>query len=116
MPELKKTKGILLKTKDSVLNTKEGLLKTEDILLKTKDSPSVNSKLLTHILTNVPSYQPTHMQTSDLDDYNKFSLWLSLKINIVASMYLEETKIFALIYLWASSWKWNYRKQWKLPL
>ena len=24
-------------------------------------------------------YSPTHPQTSDLDDYNKFSLWLSLK-------------------------------------
>ena len=66
MPELKKP-DILLKTKD-------GLLKTEDILLKTKGGPSVNRKLLTHILTNVP----THTQASDLDNYNKISLWLSL--------------------------------------
>ena len=53
MPELKKTEDILLKPKDS-------LLKTEDILLKTKYGPSVNRKLLTHILTNVPNHPPTH--------------------------------------------------------
>ena len=53
MPELKKTEDILLKTKD-------GLLKTEDALLKTKDGPSVNRKLLTHILTNIPTHPPTH--------------------------------------------------------
>ena len=55
MPELKKTKDVLLKTKD-------GLLKTEDVLLKTKDGPSVNRKLLTHILTNVPIHPPTDIQ------------------------------------------------------
>ena len=75
----KKTKDILLKTKDSRLKTEDSLLKTEDVLLKTKDSPSVNSKLLTHILTNVATYHPlTHTQTSDLDNYNELSLWLSL--------------------------------------
>ena len=68
MAELKKTKDVLLKTKDS-------LLKTEDVLLKTKDGPSVNRKLLTHILTNIPTYT----QTSNLDDYNKLSLCQSLK-------------------------------------
>ena len=40
--------------------------KLEDVLLKTKDGPSVNRKLLTHILTNVP----THTQTSNLDNCN----------------------------------------------
>ena len=59
MPELKKLKDVLLKTKDCPLKTKDGLLKSEDVLLKTKDSPSVNNKLLTHILTNIP----THLHT-----------------------------------------------------
>ena len=36
-------------------------------------SPSVNRKLLKHILTNVPTHLP-HTQTSELDDYNKLSL------------------------------------------
>ena len=58
------------------MKTKDGLLKTEDILLKTKDGSSVNRKLLTHILTNVTTHPP---QTSELDAYNKLSLWLSLK-------------------------------------
>ena len=49
MPELKKLKTYSCKTKD-------GLLKTEDVLLKTKDGPCVNRKLLTHILTNVPTH------------------------------------------------------------
>ena len=62
MPELKKLKMY-------------SLLKTEYMLLKTKDGPSVNRKLLTHILTNIP----THPLTSKLDDYNKISLQLSLK-------------------------------------
>ena len=61
MSELKKTIDVLLRTKD-------GLSKTEDVLVKTKDSPSVNKKLLTHILTNVPTHP--HTQTSYLDDYN----------------------------------------------
>ena len=52
MAELRKTEDVLLETKD-------GLLKTEDILLKTKDGPSVNRKLLTHILTNVPTHSHT---------------------------------------------------------
>ena len=52
MFELKKTKDVLLKTND-------GLLKTEDVLLKTKDGPSVKRKLLTHILTNVPTHPHT---------------------------------------------------------
>ena len=85
--ELKKTNDILLKTKDGLLKTqdvlfktKDGLLKTEDILLKTKDGPSVNRKLLTHILINVPTYLPTHTQTSNLDDYNELSHRLSLKM------------------------------------
>ena len=52
MAELERTKNALLKTKD-------GLLKTEDILLKTTDGPSVNKKLLTHILTNIPIYPST---------------------------------------------------------
>ena len=65
-----KTKDIFLKTKDSLLKTEDGLLKTEDILLETKESPSVNQKLLPHILTNVSTYLPTHTQASDLDDYN----------------------------------------------
>ena len=73
-----KTKDSLLKTEDILLKTKDSLLKTEDILLKTKDSSSVKRKLLTHILTNVPTYP--HTQTSDLDNYNMLSLWLSLKI------------------------------------
>ena len=55
---LLKTEDILLKTKDSLLKTDDGLLKTDDVVLKTKDSPSVNRKLLTHILTNIPTYQP----------------------------------------------------------
>ena len=55
MAELKKTKDILLKTKD-------GLLKTEDVLLKTKDDPRANRKLLTHILTNVPTHPHTDIQ------------------------------------------------------
>ena len=59
----------------SLLKTEDGLLKTKDVLLKTKDCPSVIRKLLTHILTNVP----THPQTSDLEDYDKFSHRLSLK-------------------------------------
>ena len=67
-----------LKTKDVLLKTKDSLLKTEDILLKTKDGPSVNRKLLTHILTNIPTNPATHTQTSVLDDYSKLSLWLSL--------------------------------------
>ena len=48
-------------------------------------SPSVNRKLLTHILTN----PPTHTQTSDLDDYNKFSHRLSLKIRALSSYELN---------------------------
>ena len=48
-----------LKIKDVLLKTKDGLLKTGDILLKTKDGPSVNRKLLTHILTNIPTHQDT---------------------------------------------------------
>ena len=71
MPKLQKNKDVLLKTKDS-------LLKTEDILLKTKDGPSVNRKLLTHILTYIPTNP--HTQTSHLDNYSKISLQLSLKI------------------------------------
>ena len=59
MPELKKGKDVLLKTKD-------GLLKTEDVPLKTKDSPSVNRKLLTHILTNGPTHQPTDIRLGRL--------------------------------------------------
>ena len=47
MPELKKTKDILLKKE------RNGLLKTEDVLLKPKDGPSVNRKLLIHIITYV---------------------------------------------------------------
>ena len=70
----------LKKAKDVLLKTKEGLLKTEDGLLKTKDGTSMNRKLLTHILTNVPKHPPTQTQTSALDDYNKLSLLLSLKI------------------------------------
>ena len=58
MAELKKI-DILLKTKDGLLKTEDGLLKTEDVLFKTKDSPSVNRKLLTHILTNVPTQPHT---------------------------------------------------------
>ena len=45
----------------------------KDVILGS--SPSVNRKLLTHILTNVL----THTQTSELGNYNKLSLWLSLK-------------------------------------
>ena len=41
-------------------------------------SPSVNRKLLTHILTNVSTHPSTHNQTSELGDYNKLNLWLSL--------------------------------------
>ena len=52
-----------MKTKDGLLKTDEGLLKTEHTLLKTKDSPSVNRKWLTHILTNIPTYQPIHPPT-----------------------------------------------------
>ena len=61
------------------LKTTDILLKTEDVLLKTKDGPSVNRKLLTHILTNVP----THTQASNLDDYNKLSHRLSLKTHTI---------------------------------
>ena len=44
-------------------------------------SPSVNRKLLTHILTNVDTNpSPTHTQISELGNYNKLSLWLSIKI------------------------------------
>ena len=50
---LLKTEDVLLKTKDGLLKTEDGLLRTEDVLLKTKNGPSVNRKLLTHILTNV---------------------------------------------------------------
>ena len=43
----------------------------------------MNIKFLKHILINIPTYPPTnpltHMQASDLDNYNKLSLWLSLK-------------------------------------
>ena len=59
MPELKKTKDILLKTKDS-------LLKTEAVPLKSKDGPSVNRKLLTHILTNIPTNPHTDIQLGQL--------------------------------------------------
>ena len=38
----------------------------------------MNRKLPTHILTNVPTHP--HTQTSELGDYNKLNLWLSLKI------------------------------------
>ena len=58
------------------LNKKACALKAQplkDIILGS--SPSVNRKLLTHILANVP----THPQTCELGDYNKLSLWLSLK-------------------------------------
>ena len=75
---LNKVIWLSLKTKDILLKTKDGLLKTEDVLLKTKDSPSVNKKLLTHILTNIPTTH-THIKTSKLDDYNKLSLLLSLR-------------------------------------
>ena len=47
-------------------------------------SPSVHIKLLTHILTNVHTHPPTHTQTSKLGSYNKLSLWLSLKIQILS--------------------------------
>ena len=59
MSEPKKTKDVLLKTED-------GLLKTEDILLKTKDGPSVNGKLLTHILTNIPNHPYIDIQLGQL--------------------------------------------------
>ena len=56
-------------------------LKSLDLLaisnLKDVIFDGVNRELLTHILTNVPN----HPQTSDLDDYSKLSLWLSLKIH-----------------------------------
>ena len=49
-----------LKIKHVLLKTKDSLLKTEDILLKTKDGPSVNRKMLIHILIYVTSHPPTH--------------------------------------------------------
>ena len=57
-------------------------------------TPSVNRKLLTHILTKVP----THTQTSELDDSNKLSLWLSLKrkvtLPIIERRYVVNLYIF----------------------
>ena len=45
-------------------------------------------------------YPSTHTQTSDLDDYNKLSLWLCLKINLTfyilakRNIYLKVSKVF----------------------
>ena len=86
-----KIKDVLLKTKDVLLKTKDCLLKTEDVLLETKrwykceqkianTHPNKCMHIPNHPPTHEPTNPPTHIKTSDLDDYNKLSLWLSLKI------------------------------------
>ena len=51
----------------------------KDVILGSR--PSVNRKLLAHILTNVSTpHPPPHTQTSELEDYNKLSLRLNLKM------------------------------------
>ena len=50
---------ILMQGFSSHFETKDDLLKTEDVHLKTKDGPSVNRKLLTHILTYIPAHPHT---------------------------------------------------------
>ena len=70
------------------MKTKDSLLKTEDVLLKTRNGPSVNRKLVTHILTNIPIHP--HTLTFDLEDCNRLSLWLSLTNTFVIAAPLIE--------------------------
>ena len=82
MAKLKKLKTYSWKLKTVYWKLKTYSLKVNTSKCEQKIAnthPKKYIHLPTHPWTHPTTHKPTHTQTSELDDYNKLSLWLSLK-------------------------------------